>query len=345
MIDDPTAYWNDFQALSRGLRAAGAPLDALLGAIGLPAFDQLSRHDYEKKPPYETWAELWQVAFEATRDPWLAARVGLNVPFGAFEIVDYAASAAADVGASLAQLSRYLRLITTDLRLSARATPDGGEATLEALAPEAARREASQLYALGIFVSRYAARAVGGFHMERLALGVPDYGPPCPFQPYCRTPVRLGAEQVHFTLSRAVWTRPLKDAQPALGAALHRHAEELISLRGRDDEPLAPFREALRACLTSGDAQAEALARRLGMSLRTLHRRLAALGATYQTLLDDERRELACRRLREPRLSVGEVAWLLGYSEQSAFLRAFKRWTGATPTEFRARAAAADSGA
>jgi Helix-turn-helix domain len=83
------------------------------------------------------------------------------------------------------------------------------------------------------------------------------------------------------------------------------------------------------------------VARALGLSLRTLHRRLKEQGWTFQGLLDAERKHVACSRLREPRLSIGEVAYMLGYSEQSAFLRAFRRWTGSSPSEFRATALAA----
>jgi AraC-like DNA-binding protein len=80
------------------------------------------------------------------------------------------------------------------------------------------------------------------------------------------------------------------------------------------------------------------VAARLNVSLRTLHRALAAEGTSYRRLLDQVRLDIAERHLRDDRMSVAEVAFLAGFSEISAFHRAFKRWTGQTPVTFRAEA-------
>jgi len=73
----------------------------------------------------------------------------------------------------------------------------------------------------------------------------------------------------------------------------------------------------------------------LATSARSLQRKLAAAGTSFQELLDTTRRDAAARYLEDRTLSVGEVAYLLGYSEPAAFHRAFKRWNGITPLEFR----------
>ncbi|MCA9710747.1 MAG: helix-turn-helix transcriptional regulator [Myxococcales bacterium] len=75
---------------------------------------------------------------------------------------------------------------------------------------------------------------------------------------------------------------------------------------------------------------------RLGLGERTLQRRLEALGIGYADVLAEVRAERACDYLREPGISLAEIAWLLGFSEQSAFTRAFKRWHGRTPGAWRA---------
>ena len=77
------------------------------------------------------------------------------------------------------------------------------------------------------------------------------------------------------------------------------------------------------------------VAKRLGMSGRTLQRRLSERGYSYQTLVDESRRQLAKRLLRQTDFSLVEVAFMTGFSEQSAFTRAFKRWAGQTPRSFR----------
>jgi AraC-like DNA-binding protein len=84
-----------------------------------------------------------------------------------------------------------------------------------------------------------------------------------------------------------------------------------------------------------GEASLERIADRLGLTPRTLQRKLQELGTSYNDVLDQLRRQLAVRYLREPRMAICEVAYLLGFSEASSFHRAFKRWTGLTPKDFR----------
>ena len=91
--------------------------------------------------------------------------------------------------------------------------------------------------------------------------------------------------------------------------------------------------------LSEGIPKISDIARQLGMSGRTLQRRLADQGLSYQTLVDEARRQLAERLLRQTAYSLAEVAYLTGFSEQSAFTRAFKRWAGQTPRSYRLDAA------
>jgi AraC-like DNA-binding protein len=93
----------------------------------------------------------------------------------------------------------------------------------------------------------------------------------------------------------------------------------------------------LEALLASGKIGIDQVARDLGYSRQTLYRRLKAEGVTYEQLLDGLRRRLALRFVREPGLSVKEAAYRLGFSDPAAFSRAFKRWTGSSPSEMRTR--------
>jgi AraC-like DNA-binding protein len=111
----------------------------------------------------------------------------------------------------------------------------------------------------------------------------------------------------------------------------------LLARYPREDSLIERFRALTKDELKGGDASLEVLAARLGMSARTLQRKLRALGTSHQELLDEMRKALAVRYLAEPDVAVCEVAYLLGFSESSAFHRAFKRWTGTTPSEFRKR--------
>jgi AraC-like DNA-binding protein len=91
----------------------------------------------------------------------------------------------------------------------------------------------------------------------------------------------------------------------------------------------------LEALLDSGEVGIDRIARDLGYSRQTLYRRLKSEGTTYERLLDDLRRRLALRLMREQGLAVKEAAYRLGFSDPAAFSRAFKRWTGSSPGEMR----------
>jgi AraC-like DNA-binding protein len=94
-------------------------------------------------------------------------------------------------------------------------------------------------------------------------------------------------------------------------------------------------RRHLASELGKGQPTLEQIAPRLHMSPRTLHRRLDEEGTSYRQILTEVRRELASRHLMECRLAIGEIAFLPGFSEPSAFHRAFKRWTGHGPLAYR----------
>lgn len=126
---------------------------------------------------------------------------------------------------------------------------------------------------------------------------------------------------------------------PITGAPLGLRAPLLELLEARLERPSEPelvsrLRELLRRELHRGINKAE-VARALGMSPRTLARRLQAVDTSYASVLDDTRRALALELLEDPQLAVYELAFLLGYSEPSTFHRAFRRWTGASPRAWR----------
>jgi AraC-like DNA-binding protein len=109
--------------------------------------------------------------------------------------------------------------------------------------------------------------------------------------------------------------------------------ERLAHLDKRD--VVARCQASLFEQLYSGEVSEDVMAEQLHMSRRTLQRKLADADLTFQKLVDDTRRDLAMRHLDDPRHSITDVTFLLGFSQQSAFTRAFKRWTGMSPTEYR----------
>jgi AraC-like DNA-binding protein len=147
--------------------------------------------------------------------------------------------------------------------------------------------------------------------------------------------VRTGASWAGLALPIEAWQLPLRRRDPILRGVLERQADAITPPVPAMDGLALDIRRVLASRVTRGEMEIEGVARDLGMSSRTLQRRLSVAGLSYQELLDMFRRETAEKCIADRSLSIGEVAYLVGYSEPAAFHRAFKRWTGVTPQAFR----------
>ena len=157
---------------------------------------------------------------------------------------------------------------------------------------------------------------------------------PRPWQLFYGRRVRFEAPQDSFLLARADLDTPLPIANRQVAGTLDGIlARQLADL---DRANVAARAQAVvLERLPSGEPPEDDVARSLHMSRRTLQRKLADADLTYQRLVDDTRRDLALRYIEDPAKSITELTFLLGFSGQSAFTRAFRRWTGASPTEYR----------
>lgn len=155
------------------------------------------------------------------------------------------------------------------------------------------------------------------------------------YEAFFGCPVAYGQPRLSFALPEEALRRPFPKRDDLLHRLLGQQAEAVMaSLPGRDLF-LSQVREALVRCLHDGQPQAAVVARRLGLSSRTLHRRLGERGLLFREVLRDLRQSLSQRYLRDPALTLVDVALLLGYSEQSAFNRAFVEWFGVPPGQWR----------
>jgi len=148
--------------------------------------------------------------------------------------------------------------------------------------------------------------------------------------------VTFGADVDEVVFFGSAHRLPVLGSDPYLNRLLVRYCEEARSHRAGGDSFQVNVENAIAPLLPHGKARASEIASRLGMSLRTLERRLAEEGLTFSTVLDKMRVDLSRRYLQDEDLPISKIAWLLGYTEVSAFNHAYKRWTGRTPREGRA---------
>jgi AraC-like DNA-binding protein len=158
---------------------------------------------------------------------------------------------------------------------------------------------------------------------------------PCRTDPAAYTaafgvPVEFGAPSNGIRFDSAATRAVLPTDNPDIAAVVDQVAERYVA--SLQPQPVAAtVRDLLRELLPTGEVGQATVASRLNCSLSTLQRQLQAEGLNYRVLLDETRRSLAEAYLRDARFSQAEIAFLLGFSDQSNFSRAYRRWTGRSP--------------
>jgi AraC-like DNA-binding protein len=159
-------------------------------------------------------------------------------------------------------------------------------------------------------------------------------GGPKPYEEYFGCPVEFGYANATLVFDRAEMDRPLPGACPEIAQVNDQLAASYIAKIERTDS-VAMTRSTIIGLLAAGECTRGHVADALHLSEATLQQRLAQRNTSFQALLDDTRRELACNYIQQAAMSVTEITFLLGFTDVSNFTRAFKRWTGKSPTSFR----------
>jgi AraC-like DNA-binding protein len=147
-----------------------------------------------------------------------------------------------------------------------------------------------------------------------------------------------GSDTDEVEFPAASWDLPLLSADPHLHRVCVQSCEEALARRVRNRSPLkVKVENAIAQLLPHGQVRHDLVAAKLGMSPRTLARRLSSEGSSFAAILEDVRSALAHRYLADRTLPISQIAWLLGYAEIGTFTRAFQRWTGIPPSAARAR--------
>lgn len=266
---------------------------------------------------------------------WLSAATRVEL----LGVVGYAMQHAADLRAAFACLERYGRLIND--QLSPRIEEHGDQVSFRRVEPPRLAR-LLPLLVTAPDATLTLMRSLAGFPAtmslaSEVALPHPRPAPALEarLRAVFDCPLVFHAPELRLTLPRALFDRPVVAPHPGLYAYLTRHASALQSRLNESHGFATRVRDEVLARLREGEPEQPPIARRLGVSERTLQRRLKEEGKTFAAVVDELRRELALLYLTDPELPIFQIAFLLGYSEPSAFQRAFRRWTGKTPREHR----------
>ncbi len=303
---------------------------ALLDRVGIP---RTALEDPRTRLPKRKFEALWRAASEATADPAIALRVSTSVTAGTLGIVGYLASASESRRNAFELVSGFTALLWEDLECELECNDEVAFVRCRTGSRSRGSRFTTE-YAIGLTVAM--SRSLGVRRRDPIEARF-SYPPPPYAAEYERIlvlPVRFdaGEDGVLFPISMMDSPNPTADA--ALRQLFERYAADQLAGIPAKPRLSQRVRACVRTLLPRGSAAADAVAAQLRMSERTLRRRLRAEGTSYQRVLDDVRIELARLYLTQERPAIADVALLLGFSDQSAFTKAFRRWTGRTPARF-----------
>ena len=330
-IQSATALASWARAIRKELDRRGLDGAALFAQAGL---DVAALSDPQARYSLEGTTRLWRLAVEQTGDPALGLAVASQVTPLTFHALGYSLVASATLKEAFERITRYFRIVTDAGEFLF--GPEGDGYRLRIHTPDDQSQPAPE--AIDAFMSVFLrmCRAAIGREFSPLSLSLRRPAPANSegFQRVFRCPIQFDAPANELRFPRAELERPLEGAN----AELARHNDEIVVryLATFDKQNLrAQVRAALIKQLPLGEPSAERIASALHLSLRSLQRKLAAEDSSYDDLLNDTRRELALSYARDPSYSVSEATYLLGFSDTSSYSRAFKRWTGQSPSQFR----------
>lgn len=321
-----------------GVSRSDVPHDQLLAELGLPS---------EPEAPWTGQSVSADAYYELLErvavpdDPELPFRYGASITLDSVGALGLAMKTAPTVADLLKRLIRYVLVLSDTLDYELLDEPDGFTFALIGRPHHRPGAALANECALAAVVSMI--RQATGSTISPRSVGFrhPQPADDTPHRDYFGCPVWFDAHVDGVRLDAEQLSRPTLLADDGLSTYLLAQLDDLKA-RAADRSLVAVVRGVVADTLADGQPSKSDIARRLGMSERTLHRRLAEDGANFQTLVTEARRDAAESLLQSSGHSLADVAFLTGFGDQTAFTRAFKRWTGLTPAEYRRRSDADD---
>lgn len=311
----------------------GAGRSNLLFRSGIGAADLV---DHDSRVPMTRYQALVQTAKELTGNPALALYYAEKVDLAELSVVGLVTHASATMMDALVQLNRYGQLVAEvdlglaqrfeivredgniwliDNRVNANAFPELTEITFARLA--CGPRRFTDMLHLGAIQFTHKAPAYADEYAQVF-----------------RAPVTFESNRNAMMLDESWLTHPVALSPHYVFGILSAHADALLAQLQSAKTVRAKVESLLMPVLHQGSASIDSISRQMAMSRQTLYRKLKAERTTFETVLDALRQKLALHYLEGQKVSVNEAAYLVGFSDPSAFSRAFKRWRGESPQEF-----------
>ena len=271
----------------------------------------------------------------AEDDPSIAVRMGQEMEPTDLGVLGHAMLASRDVQQLLETLSCFIYVVVQDKEIRLDLSRDRAVVSYRFLAQDAGpyRRDVEySVCAIAKCINVAVGRTIRPQRVE-YEHARPDYAKAYSAAFGCPVHFERGGNRLHY--DRSTMQLPVVSHDPRLYEALNFFLVDKLKSRKQDDDLLRKLRHLVTTSLHAGLPQLANLARQLGLSERTLQRRLAEQGIVFNDLVDGTRKAIALEYLRDRRYRLIDIAQIVGYSEASSFTRACRRWTDKSPRELR----------
>ena len=332
MNAEPTTYSGVARLIAETLKTHyGVDPDPLFRQAGLNP-EAMSACDF--RYPTEKMGDVWEAAEAVTGDPCFGLVVGLNVRPTTFHALGFSWLASATMLGALKRLRRFYRVIANvPADINIEPIDDGYELDLVFPDPRFPPLPIAMDAFLTAIVKLCRTATNEHFHPLKVTLLRKDPGRADEYIKAFAAPVKFSQEQDSLFFDKALLQTPLPGKNLELARDTDRILDRYLEAL-EPDKVSSEVKQLLLRLLPSGQANQQTVASRMNRSTSTLQRQLRAEGTNYREICDGTRKSLAEQYVRDGEYTLGEIAYQLGFTDQSNFSRAFKRWTGVSPGEF-----------
>jgi len=321
----------------QAMKKAGVDADAVLNRLGM-ATSQLDNASL--RTPHAGHHLFWRAVEEVTGDRDAGLHLAPHIPVFRGQVLEYLFLSSPTFGDGLKRAQKYQRLLSDAVDSRLELTPAEcylafGSAVSAAGSDTGVPRHTADCVAMGL-LHFFSHITEGGFTAEKICFTHRGGHNPAAYEQVFGCPVLFGQAENRIHFNRLVLARPSPHAELDL-LRLHEQvaSERVAELERRD--LVAQVRRIIGESLEDGEVSLEHVASRLGIKPRALRTRLAEADTSFNHVLADYRCRLAKRLLAGTDETIDQIVYLTGFSEPSTFYRAFKRWVGETPIEYRKR--------
>jgi len=289
----------------------------------------------ENRIPFRLHEQLWLAAVAETGDAHFGLKLGINSQPASHSALGYIAMNSATIGEALDAAKQYQKLSGEGGELFVRRDERYTMISYDPVNPELdiTHQRVSGVLASQLTLGRWLAG--DSFQPQKVCFSAATPADIAPYQALFRCPVQFNASKNQITYLRSVDQLPIPLASHEMLQLMKQRADVIIERLAGATTVAGQVTRLLIASLIGQEPDKGEIAKSLGFSQRTLQRKLLKENTTYQEILDSTRHRLALDYLQQPLLTVSDIAYLLGFTEPSAFYRVFKKWQGITPGQYR----------